>query len=56
MLIFLSKNTNIDGEIEFSDLQKVENEISISSGGVIVLPAKNEIEEKPANLLNELLK
>lgn len=56
LLIFLAKNTNIEGEVEFSDLQKVENEINISSGGVIVLPAKNEDEEKPANLLNELLK
>ena len=56
LLIFLSKNTNIDGEIEFSDLQKVESEINISSGGVIVLPARNETEEKPANLLNDLLK
>lgn len=39
LLIYLSKNTNIDGEIEFSDSQKVEHggEISMNITGVEIL-------------------
>ena len=55
LLMFLAKNSvNTDADVLLSDTQQVEH--SINAGSIIVLPAKNEIEEKPDNLLNELLK
>lgn len=54
-LIFALKNSvNTDADVLLSDTQQVEH--SINAGSIIVLPAKNETEEKPDNLLNELLK